>query len=105
MSVLELKVSMCLWKVPCLAVVQALQCVRAPLFLKNKLESVGWYCCPSGDTGSVMGMSCSAWSPSSALLRCTEALRTNQGKEHSRHFEAVVKEGCSDEAGGCDNQI
>lgn len=35
-SDLEFKVSMCLQKVPCLAVVQALQCVRAPLVLKNK---------------------------------------------------------------------
>lgn len=104
-SDLEFKVSMCLQKVPCLAVVQALQCVRAPLVLKNKLQRVGQSCCPSGDAGSVMGMSCSAWSPSFALLRCTEALRTNRGREHSRHPEAVVEDGCSGKARGCNNQI
>lgn len=101
MAVLELKVSMCLQKVPCIAEYEG-----SPDFGEQTKE---WgsvlYCCPSGDTGSVMSMSCSAWSPALHCWDAWKALRTDQGREHSRDLEAVVKEGCSDKAGGCHNQI
>lgn len=107
-AVPELQVSLCLQRVLCLAAVQALQCMRAHLILKNKLERVG--CSPV--LLPLRGTQAQWWARAAQLgiqlWHCWDAqkaLRTNQGTEHSRDLDAVVKEGCSDKAGGCDNQI